>query len=204
MPIDYNAINFRNKDVDKLSTRFNSASSNGNEPGPIKSVVNAVKLNKELRTAEKERAASQGYKYNRNIVHPNDSGSPTMLKGSVSAAISAGLKNKKEDIQKTVSEVKSKYSEMKKASEARKAAKANEVRGWSNRGDLSGKGSKSRQEIIRLDKKKGGFEQGGSKVQDKYKSNKKGLIAKAIDKIERNKQINKGVPPRKNKKAVGF
>ena len=203
MAIDYNAINFRNRDINKLSGRFNNATSN-NGPGPIKSVVNAVKLNKELRTAEKERASDRGYEYNRNIVHPNDSGSPTMLKGSVSAAMSAGLKNKKEDIQASVAKVKSKVNDMKEASEARKAAKANETRGWSNRGDLSGKGSKSRQEIIRLDKKKGGFEQGGSKVQDKYKSNKKGFIAKTVDKIQRNKQIEKGAPPRKNKKAVGF
>jgi hypothetical protein len=100
------------------------------------------------------------------------------------------------------SNVKGKVTEMKKASEARKAAKANETRGWSNRGDLSGKGSKSRQEIIRLDKKKGGFEQGGSKVQDKYKSNKKGIVAKAIDKMQRNKAIAKGgVPKPKGKKG---
>jgi hypothetical protein len=173
-----------------------------NGPGPIRKAIQTAKLNKQLRKEEKVRAADRGYNYNRNIVHPNESGSPTMLKGSVKAAIASGMAEKKKDVKAMASNVKGKVTEMKKASEARKAAKANETRGWSNRGDLSGKGSKSRQEIIRIDKKKGGFEQGGSKVQDKYKSNKKGIVAKAIDKMQRNKAIAKGgVPKPKGKKG---
>jgi len=173
-----------------------------NGPGPIRKAIQTAKLNKQLRKEEKVRAADRGYNYNRNIVHPNENGSPTMLKGSVKAAIASGMAEKKKDVKAMASNVKGKVTEMKKASEARKAAKANETRGWSNRGDLSGKGSKDRAEVIKINKKTGLYEQTGNKVQDKYKSNKKGVVAKAIDKMQRNKAISKGgVPKPKGKKG---
>jgi hypothetical protein len=198
MKTDYNAINFRNKDVDKLSGRFNNASSNGNEPGPIKSAVNTIRMNRELRKEEKARAAEQGYEYNRNIVHP-DNKSPMMLKGSVAASVASGLKNKKEDIQASAAKIKSKVNQMKEASESRKAMNANANREWSGRDSFSGKGSKSSQEIIKINKKTGLYEQTGTKPQDKYKSNKKGFIAKTVDKIQRSSQVKKGLAPVKKK-----
>ena len=198
MPTDYNAINFRNKDIDKLSGRFNNSSSVDKTPGPIKSAINTIKMNKDLRKEEKARAAEQGYEYNRNIVHP-DNKSPMMLKGSVAASVASGFKNKKEDIQASAAKVKSKVNQMKESAQARKAAEANENRAWKGRDTFSGKASKERFEVIKINKKTGLYEQTGTKPQDKYKSNKKGFIAKTVDKIQRSSQVKKGLAPVKKK-----
>jgi hypothetical protein len=174
-----------------------------NGPGPIKKVAQTLRSNRELRKEEKVRAAEKGYDYNRNIVHV-DNKSPMNLKGSVKSAFSSGIAEKKKDVKAAASNVKGKISEMKKAAEARKAVKANANREWSGRDSFSGKGSRQNKEIISIDKKKGGFEQVGSKTQDRYKSNKKGLIAKAVDKAQRRKQVREGSGPKiKNKGLFG-
>lgn len=173
-----------------------------NGPGPIKSALSTMKSNAQSRKQEKSRAKEMGYKYDRNIVHDSYTGSPTMLKGSVRAAAASGAAEKKKQIQSKVSNVKSKVAEMKKASEARKSMKANANREWSGRDSFSGKGSRQNKEIISIDKKKGGFEQMGVKTQDKYKSNKKGLVAKMMDKSQRRKQVAKGSGPKIKKKDM--
>jgi hypothetical protein len=173
-----------------------------NGPGPIKSALSTIKSNAKSRKLEKDRSKEKGYKYDRNIVHNLETGSPQMLKGSVRASIASGAAEKKKQIQSKVSNVKSKVAEIKKASEARQATKANANREWSGRDSFSGKGSRQNKEIISVNKKKGGFDQMGSKNQDKYKSNKKGIISKIMDNSKRRKQVSKGSSPNVKKKGM--
>jgi len=134
MAIDYNAINFKNKDVDKFTGKF------GNDPGPIKAAVNTIKVNKELRADEKQRAQDMGYKYDRNTVHVGEGKAPISLKGSVGAAVSSGLKEKKKDIAQSVAKVGDKIKDMREAAQYRKASNANQGRAMSNRADNSDQG----------------------------------------------------------------
>jgi len=130
--MDYNAINFRNKDVDKMSGKFNKTPED-KTPGPIKAAINTIKVNREFRADEKQRAENMGYKYDRNIIHTGEGKAPMSLKGSVGAAVASGMREKKKDISKTVAKVGDKIKEAREAAEYRKGAKANDDRAKSNR-----------------------------------------------------------------------
>jgi len=130
--MDYNAINFRNKDVDKMSGKFNKTPED-KTPGPIKAAINTIKVNREFRADEKQRAENMGYKYDRNIVHTGEGKAPMSLKGSVGAAVASGMREKKKDISKAVAKVGDKIKDAREAAEYRKASKANDDRAKSNR-----------------------------------------------------------------------
>jgi hypothetical protein len=104
-----------------------------NGPGPIKVAISNAKARKE----EKQRAAEQGYKYNRNIMHDVGQDKSRNIKGSVGAAAQSKLNQAKQDIKKNASSVKkaveSKVDKMQESRQARKAMKAADERGKNNR-----------------------------------------------------------------------
>jgi hypothetical protein len=182
MAIDYNAINFKNKDVDKFTGKF------GNEPGPIKAAVNTIKVNRELRADEKQRANDMGYKYDRNTVHVGEEKAPMSLKGSVGAAVSSGLREKKKDIAQSVAKVGDKIKDMREAAEYRKASNANQNRAMSNRADTADKGKRKSSwgvDGVLLDMNKGGAKKVSSSNNRKASDNRQ--IRSQMNRSKRNR-----------------
>lgn len=109
-----------------------------NGPGPIKQAIANIKARKE----EKQRAAEQGYKYNRNIIHDVGENKNRIIKGSVADAAQIKLDRAKKDIKKVSSSVKkdvqSKVKQMQQSNKARKAMKAADERSKNNRLKASG------------------------------------------------------------------
>jgi hypothetical protein len=94
-------------------------------PGPIKKVAQTIKSNMQARKDEKQRAADQGYKYNRNIVHDVNEGAGRSLKGSVGAVIGKEASRAKQNVKAKVGAAKkaveAKVDKMQESREARKA-----------------------------------------------------------------------------------
>lgn len=132
-----------------------------NVPGPIKQAISNAKARKE----EKQRAAEQGYEYNRNIIHDVGQDKSRNIKGSVGAAAQAKLNQAKKDVKKVSSAVKesvqSKVKQIQKSREARKAMQAGESRGRKSSDDMGTARQKKSNEIIQKGKK--GFTTGGTK-----------------------------------------
>jgi hypothetical protein len=132
-----------------------------NGPGPIKVAISNAKARKE----EKQRAAEQGYKYNRNIIHDVGQDKSRIIKGSVADAAQMKLDRVKKDIKKVSSSVKegvqSKVKQMQQSKEARKAMQAGESRGRKASDSMGTAKQKKSNEIIQKGKK--GFVTGGTK-----------------------------------------
>jgi len=132
-----------------------------NGPGPIKVAISNVKARKE----EKQRAAEQGYKYNRNIIHDAGEGKSRMIKGSVAAAAKDKVDQAKQGLKKVSTSVKQgiekKVDRMQDAKNARKAMQAGESRGRKASDNMGTAKQKKSNEIIQKGKK--GFVTGGSK-----------------------------------------
>ena len=97
-------------------------------PGPIKRIAQTIKSNAQSRKEEKQRAADQGYKYNRNEVRDAGEGKVRNLKGSVAAVAKQEAGRVKENVKAKVGAVKKaaeeKVTAYQKAKEARKAMNA--------------------------------------------------------------------------------
>lgn len=132
-----------------------------NGPGPIKQAIANAKARKE----EKQRAASQGYAYNRNIIHDVGENKSRNIKGSVGAAAQAKVDQAKQGVKKVSSAVKegvqSKVKQMQQSKEARKAMQAGESRGRKASDSMGTAKQKKSNEIIQKGKK--GFVTGGTK-----------------------------------------
>lgn len=132
-----------------------------NGPGPIKQAISNAKARKE----EKQRAASQGYTYNRNIIHDVGENKSRNIKGSVGAAAQAKVDQAKQGVKKVSSAVKegvqSKVKQMQQSKEARKAMQAGESRGRKASDSMGTAKQKKSNEIIQKGKK--GFVTGGTK-----------------------------------------
>lgn len=104
-----------------------------NGPGPIKQAIANAKARKE----EKQRAADQGYKYNRNIIHDVGQDKSRNIKGSVAAAAQGKVDQAKQGVKKASSAVKegvqSKVKQIQQSKQARNAMKAADERGKNNR-----------------------------------------------------------------------
>lgn len=132
-----------------------------NGPGPIKVAVSNIKARKE----EKQRAAEQGYKYNRNIIHDAGEGKSRMIKGSVAAAAKGKVDEAKQGLKKVSTSVKQsiekKVDRMQDAKNARKAMQAGESRGRKASDSMGTAKQKKSNEIIQKGRK--GFVTGGTK-----------------------------------------
>ena len=99
-----------------------------NNPGPIKKIAQTIKSNAQSRKDEKQRAADQGYKYNRNEVRDAGEGKVRNLKGSVAAVAKQEAGRMKENVKAKVGAVKQaaekKMAAAKESKESRKAMNA--------------------------------------------------------------------------------
>lgn len=156
-----------------------------NGPGPIKQAIANAKARKE----EKQRATEQGYKYNRNIIHDVGENKSRNIKGSVGAAAQSKVDQAKQGVKKVSSAVKegvqSKVKQMQQSKEARKAMKAADERGKSNR--IEGKTKTSRHYNATLNEK-GGSSQANPKFSN---SNKKGSSIKGKNIFQKMKNSSK-------------
>lgn len=139
-------------------------------PGPIKKVAQTIKGNMQARKEEKQRAAEQGYKYNRNEVHDAGEGKVRNIKGSVSAVIGQEANRAKQNVKAKIGAAKkaveSKVNKMQEAKEYRKAMNAGK--------------KKLNEEKIKGDNKLGPIHMYGSKL--RTPGDKRGPEAKATSK----------------------
>lgn len=151
-----------------------------NNPGPIKKIAQTIKSNAQSRKDEKQRAADQGYKYNRNEVHDAGEGKVRNLKGSVGAVIKQEASQAKQNVKAKVGAVKQaaekKVTAYQKSREAKKAMKASDERGKNSR--IEGKG-KERVEYLANIGANGKISQadGGKFYSNSKSSSKKGKVA---------------------------
>jgi len=160
-------------------------------PGPIKRITQTIKSNAQSRKEEKQRAADQGYKYNRNVIHDAGEGKSRNIKGSVAASAQRSAREVKQDVKlkvdKAKQRVKTEVNKVKETMESRKAMKTATERGMRNRVDSGGGESnvtKRRSDIIELNKSGKGFN-AGKQPNQKPKSSVKGknVIQKAKNKL---------------------
>lgn len=166
-------------------------------PGPIKRVAQTIKSNIQSRKEEKQRAADQGYKYNRNVIHDTGAGKSRNIKGNVSDAIERSARDVKQDaklaVNKAKQKVETKVNQVKKTIETRKAMKTADERGMANRATSDGKAGKISGDFIELNSSGKGFN-AGKKPSQKPKTAVKGknVIQKAVNRAKFSAQQSRG------------